>query len=172
MHDAADETQSFCGIRSIVANVILGRSGIFTNPLFEVRGTGEDVRRMPLFRDLNDNRALQLKNVFGANQEHLAGSSPELVIEERIVIGPPGDLGDVKVGWDTQITTDACQFLAFDRFTFNPLADSLDGIEELAKTAERLPGLGHDVCGIAREVDLESAGQSRFPVNQLPLAPA
>ena len=97
MHDAADETQSLCGIRSIVADVILGRSGIFTNPLFEVRGTGEDVRRMPLFRDLNDNGTLQLENVFGANQEHLAGSSPELVIEERIVVGLPGDLGDVEV---------------------------------------------------------------------------
>ena len=172
MHDSADETQSLCGIRSIVADVIFGRSGIFTNPLFEVRRTVEDVRRMPLFRDLNDNRMLQLENVFGANQEHLAGSSPELVIEERIVVRLPGDLGDVEVGRDAEITTDARQFLVLDGFTFNPLPDSLDSIEELAKTAVRLPGLGHDLCGVAREVNLESAGQSRFPVHQLPLAAA
>jgi len=35
--------------------------------LLEVGGAGEDIRRVPLFRDLNDNGALQLENVFGAN---------------------------------------------------------------------------------------------------------
>ena len=170
MHDAADETQSLCSIRSIVTDVILGRSGIFANPLFEVPGTGEDVRRMPLFRDLNDNGTLQLKNVFGANQEHLASSSPELVIEERIVVGLPGDLGDVEVGWDSQITTYACQFLALDRFTFKSVTDSLDCVKELAEAVVRFAGICQDLMRVSRETDLEAAGQGRFPGHQVPLA--
>jgi len=60
VHDTAHETQSLGGIRSIVADILLGRSGILSNPLFEVRGTREDIRGMPLFRDLNDNCTLQL----------------------------------------------------------------------------------------------------------------
>jgi hypothetical protein len=163
MHDAANETQSLCRIRSIVADVILRRSGIFASPLFEVCGNGEDIRRMPLFRDLNNNGTLQLENVFGANQEHLAGSSLELLIEERIVVGLPGDLGDVEVGWDTQITTDAFQFLPLDRFTFKSVTDSLDCVKELAEAAVRFAGICQYLRRVSRKADLEAARQGRLP---------
>ena len=65
VHHAADEAQPFGGICAVSANIILGSSGILADPQFVVPGAGVDVRRMPMFGNLNDDTALQLEDILG-----------------------------------------------------------------------------------------------------------
>ena len=62
------------------------------------------------------------------------------------------------------------QFPPLERFTFQPEADSLDRVEELAESMVRLAGIRQDFLRISREGDLEATGQGRLPIDQVPLA--
>src|SRR5207249_3766163 len=69
-----------------------------------------------------------------------------------------------------QITTNAAQLLALDRFTFKPITDSLNCVKKLAEAAVRFAGICQYLRRVSREANLESAGQGRFPRDQVPLA--
>src|SRR5712692_8225654 len=141
MHDATQEADLLGRVGAILTDVILRNSGVRADPLIEVCRPGEDVSCMSLLWNFDHNGALQLEYVFFPKEEHLAGALPELVVIERIVVRLPRYLRDVEIRRDVEFVADAGQFPPIERFTFQPEADALDRVEELAESAVRLPGI-------------------------------
>ena len=77
-----------------------------------------------------------------------------------------------KSGGMRKFVANTVQFLPLERLLLQPEADSLDGVEELAESVVHLAGIRQDFLRITREGDLEATGQSRLPIDQMPLAVA
>ena len=148
MHDAAQEAELFGRVSSILADVVLGNSGVRADPLIEARLPRENVGRMPLLWNFHHGGVLQLEDVLIPEEKQLAGTFPELVVIERIVVRLPGYLGDVEIPGDTEFAADAVQFRPLDRFTFQPEANFLDRVVEFAKSMVRLAGIRQNILGI------------------------
>ena len=103
---------------------------------------------MPLLWNFDHSGALQLEDVLVPEEKHLAGALPELVVVERIVVRLPGYLRDVEIRRDAEFVANTVQFLALERFTFQPEADPLDGVEELAESVVHLAGIRQDFLRI------------------------
>jgi hypothetical protein len=60
VHDAAQEAELLGCVPPILADVVLGSSGVRSDPLIEVRGPRENVGRMPLLWNFHHGGVLQL----------------------------------------------------------------------------------------------------------------
>ena len=164
MHDAAEEAELLGRVPPILADVVLGSSRVRADPLIEVRRPRENVGRMPLLWNFHHGGVLQLEDVLVPEEKQLAGTLPELVVIERIVVRLPGYLGDVEIRGDPEFAADAVQFRPLDRFTFQPEANFLDRVVEFAESMVRLAGIRQNLLGITWEGDFEATRQGRLPV--------
>jgi hypothetical protein len=170
MHHPSDEAQPLGGIHPVAANVVLCGSGVIADPPFEIVRAREDVCRVALFRDFDDYGALQLKYVLVPEQKELAAPLPQLIVEERIVIGFSGDLGDIEIGRDALFGTEPAQILPLERLAFDASPHRLNYIEVPAEAAVRLPRDRQGVPQIGGPTDLGPAWKCGFPRDQVPLA--
>src|ERR1035438_5896538 len=111
---------------------------------------------MPLLWDFHHGGVLQLEDVLIPEEKQLAGTFPELVVIERIVVRLPGYLGYVEIRGDPEFAADVVQFRPLDRFTFQPEANFLDRVVEFAESMVRLAGIRQNLLGIAWEGDFEA----------------
>jgi len=156
VHDAAEEAKLLGRVPPILADVVLGSSRVRADPLIEVRLPRENVGRMPLLWNFHHGGVLQLEDVLIPEEEQLAGTLPELVVVERIVVRLPRYLGDVEIRGDPEFAADAVQFRPFDRFTFQPEANLLDRVVEFAESMVCLAGICQNLLGITRKGDFEA----------------
>ena len=77
-----------------------------------------------------------------------------------------------KSGGMCKLVAETVQFLALERLLLQPETNSLDGIEKLAEPVMQLAGIRQGFLRVTRECDLEATGQSRLPIDQMPLAAA
>src|ERR1019366_9502689 len=87
---------------------VQGKKGIHAPRL------GEDVSRVAKLRGFYDDGFLNVENVFLPKQIDPACPACELAIEERVIIRAPADLGDIKVGGNSQPGADWLQLGWFD----------------------------------------------------------
>ena len=169
MHDTAQEAELLGRVSPILADVILGSSRVRADPLIEIRRPRENVGRMPLLRNFHHGGVLQLEDVLVPEEKLLAGTLPELVVIERIVVRLPRYLGDVEIRRDPEFAADASQFRPLEWFTLQPEANLLDRVEEFAESMVRLAGIRQNFLRVTGQSDPEATRKSRLPVHQAPL---
>ncbi len=97
MHDPSDETELLSHVASVLANVVSGGFGILVHECADIAGSGKNVCGVPQLRDLRDDRARQLEDVFIAEEVHVLAPLLQLFVKVRIVVGLPTELSDIEI---------------------------------------------------------------------------
>src|ERR1039458_7564298 len=93
----------------------------------------------------------------------------ELVIEERVIVRTPADLGDIKVAGNTQLGTHSLQLGSFDRPMLQAQPDLIQSVRILAKAMKGSFGRFDLQLEIERHFNPQPARQRSFPGYKLPL---
>jgi hypothetical protein len=105
---------------------------------------------MTQLRSFDDHSLFEIKNVLFTEQVQPARASAELLIEELIVVGLPGDFNDVEVSRKSHLPADSAEIFAFHRLALDALTDAVKRIGELPEAVIR-PAGGFDlVSGTGR----------------------
>src|SRR5664280_460174 len=118
---------------------------------------------------LDDHGFLNVENVFIPKQIDPACPACELAIEERIIVGTPADLGDIKVTGNTHLGTHSLQFRSLDRPMLQAQPDLIQSPRILAEAMIGSFGRLQLQMEIGRQFDLQPARQRSFPGNEFPL---
>src|SRR5215472_8432386 len=114
MYNAAQKTKPLGGIVAVSANVILRDLCILGKKAVHAPRFGEDIGCVAKLWGLDHDSILNVKDVFVAEQIDPACAAGELAIKERVVIGTPADLRDIKVAGNTQIGAQSLQLRSLD----------------------------------------------------------
>ena len=118
MNEPSYEAQPLADIVSVAPNVVLRDLGVQGEETLHTSWLCEYVGGMAQLRRLDDDRLLKGENVFATKQVGSAGSTRELTVEERVIIGTPTDLSDIEISRNTHRRTHPFQLCSLDGSVF------------------------------------------------------
>jgi len=80
---------------------------------------------------LHDYHCFEIKDVLGPKEIQTASTSAELLIEERVVVGFPGDQSNVEIARHAQTSAELLEITSFDRHGFEARSNLIEGLGKL-----------------------------------------
>jgi hypothetical protein len=112
----------------------------------------------------------RFENVLAAEGVNAPRATGELLVEERVIIKLPADLRDVKVARDLHCREYPLNFRLFHWFALDQGANLVERGRVLAESAVGTFGCFDLLREITGQFNFETAGESDFPCDQLPVA--
>jgi len=114
----AQEAKPFSHVAAIPKNVFPGDLAVNRQELGHIGRLGKEVCGMAELGCLHDYRFLEIEDVLGPKEIQTAGTSAELLVEERVVVGFPGYQSNVEIARHAQTRAELLEITSLDWHRF------------------------------------------------------
>src|SRR5260370_7135723 len=120
---------------------------------------------------LNDHTALQVKDVLLAEYIESSRAPGEMLVEKRIIVRAPGNLGHVEITGNAERSADPLKFFLLDWCLRNLSTDMLKRIRVLTETVKRPPRFLNLSLSVQSQFTFHSTPHPHLPLPNSPSPP-
>jgi len=130
----AQESEPFSHVAAVPKNVFPGDLAVDRQELGHIGRLRKKVCGMAELGCLHDYRSLEIKDVLGPKEIQTASTSAELLVEERVVVGFPGDQSNVEIARHSQTSAEFLEVISLDWHRFQARSNLIEGLGKLPET--------------------------------------